>query len=261
VARYKVRLDDGSEIVLELQAVKDWYTQGLLTRDSPVLKPGSSQWLPLVRALQLVDPGSSRALPKTSPPPAPRRSGDGGGAGAALRMALVLLVAAGVVAGGLYAWSLRGDAAAVEAPTVTAAPQLTLDQLREQSVANVTREVPLFGAATAEKLVRSSEAQALSPEEAFRRGFGAAVRGVSKLKPAEARELSSLTSSVYARVSAGERSKIGAYLEKLKSGRPTTAQEDRDAAAVWKRGLTGFPAAKLARLQELYAGAIDAGLR
>ncbi len=51
--QHKVRLDDGSEIALDLQAVKDWYAQGLLKRDSPVLKPGAKQWLPLDRALDL----------------------------------------------------------------------------------------------------------------------------------------------------------------------------------------------------------------
>jgi hypothetical protein len=51
--RHKVRLDDGSEIDLDVQAIKDWYAQGLLKRDSPVLKPGAKQWLPLNRALDL----------------------------------------------------------------------------------------------------------------------------------------------------------------------------------------------------------------
>ena len=40
---------------LDLQAVKDWRSQGLLTRESPVLKPGSKKWLPLHQALELQD--------------------------------------------------------------------------------------------------------------------------------------------------------------------------------------------------------------
>ena len=42
---YKVRLGDGSEIgPMDLEALKTWYTQGLIGRDSPVLKPGSQRW-------------------------------------------------------------------------------------------------------------------------------------------------------------------------------------------------------------------------
>ncbi len=260
MARYKVRLDDGSEINLELQAVKDWYTQGLLTRDSPVLKPGSSQWVPLVRALQLVEPsaGSPKPAPGPSPPPFPRPRAGGEGSGLAARVALLVVVGGGAVFG---AWQLlgRGESTA-QAPPPTLEPRLSLDQLRAQSVEVIAREVPLFPAATADRLVRSSEAQAMAPEEAFRRGFSAAARGASSLPATEAREMSSLTSTAYSRVSAKERSLMGAYLGKVRIGRPTTQAEDREASAIMKRALQGFPAARLARIQQLYAKAIESGL-
>ncbi len=75
---YKVRLDDGSEIDLDLQAVKDWRTQGLLKRDSPVLKPGSKRWLPLHEALELQDLRSASqkrvaAQKRGEPVPEPKR--------------------------------------------------------------------------------------------------------------------------------------------------------------------------------------------
>jgi hypothetical protein len=258
MARYKVRLDDGSEIVLELQAVKDWYTQGLLTRDSPVLKPGTSQWLPLVRALNLVSAPPAPG-PSARPAAGPRRRAASPSLGAALRLALVLLVATGVA---LLAWRFwpAGSAPAAAAPSIEPDPRRTLDHLRAESVAAVVREVPLFSEATADRLVRLSEAQALAPEEAFRRGFRFAALGISFLSSTEAREMSSLTAAAYARVSARERSQLGAYLEKVKSNRVTTPQEDRDAAAIMTRALRGFPAARLARIQQLYGKAIEASL-
>ncbi len=259
MARYKVRLDDGSEIVLELQAVKDWYTQGLLTRDSPVLKPGTSQWLPLVRALQLVPPAAPAESAPSRPVAGPRPRASASSAGPALRLALVLLVATGVAGLAWRFWPARSEAAP-SAPATTLDPRTSLDRLRAESVSSVTREVPLFSEASAERLVRQSEAQALAPEDAFRRGFRAATLGISSLPPAEAREMSSLTSAAYARVSARERAQMGAYLDKVKSQRGTTPKEDRDAAAIMKRALKGFPAARLARIQQLYEKAIEAGL-
>jgi hypothetical protein len=64
---YKVRLPDGSEIGnMALDSVREWYSQGLLSRDSPVLKPGSKTWQPLAQAVDLKDmkapaPGRRRA--------------------------------------------------------------------------------------------------------------------------------------------------------------------------------------------------------
>src|SRR5262245_28676729 len=53
---YKVRLADGSEIgPMDLQAVRNWYAQGLLETTSPVLKPDSKNWAPLAEVIELVD--------------------------------------------------------------------------------------------------------------------------------------------------------------------------------------------------------------
>lgn len=53
---YKVRIADGSEIgPMDLQAVRNWYAQGLLESDSPVLAPGAAHWVPLAKAIDLVD--------------------------------------------------------------------------------------------------------------------------------------------------------------------------------------------------------------
>jgi hypothetical protein len=68
---YKVRIADGSEIgPMDLEAVKSWYAQGLLQKDSGVLKPGSNRWSTLAQVLDL----------KGSTKPAARSSTNGGGA-------------------------------------------------------------------------------------------------------------------------------------------------------------------------------------
>lgn len=59
---YKVRIADGSEIgPMDLEAVRNWYAQGLLETDSPVLAPGSKHWVPLAKAIDLVDLRGRRA--------------------------------------------------------------------------------------------------------------------------------------------------------------------------------------------------------
>jgi hypothetical protein len=45
---YKVRLGDGSEIgPMDLPALKTWIAQGLVDRDSPVMRPGTRRWTSL----------------------------------------------------------------------------------------------------------------------------------------------------------------------------------------------------------------------
>jgi hypothetical protein len=105
---YKVRLDDGSEIDLDLQAVKDWRTQGLLKRDSPVLKPGSKRWLPLHQALELQDLRSAsqkRAAAERRGEPIPepsRRRGPARRQTWRTVLAGILLIAA--AGGGAFFW-------------------------------------------------------------------------------------------------------------------------------------------------------------
>src|SRR5258708_24577229 len=56
---YKVRLGDGSEIgPLDVSAVREWYQQGLITRKSAVLTPGSKRWTTLAEVAELKDLGA-----------------------------------------------------------------------------------------------------------------------------------------------------------------------------------------------------------
>ncbi len=59
---YKIRLDDGSEIgPMDLQAVKDWLAQGLITKESMVQRPGANRWARAAEVLDLKDLGGRSA--------------------------------------------------------------------------------------------------------------------------------------------------------------------------------------------------------
>src|SRR5258706_2138641 len=73
---YKLRLPDGSEIgPMDLQAVKDWYTQGLVSKNDAVLKPGAKTWSKVGEVLELQDlrTGKRAAVAPTPAPVARRR--------------------------------------------------------------------------------------------------------------------------------------------------------------------------------------------
>lgn len=67
---YKVRLPDGSEIgPLSLEELKDWLARGLIGRDSPVLRPNGSRWLPLREVIKVQGPAPQRATGGAGPSP------------------------------------------------------------------------------------------------------------------------------------------------------------------------------------------------
>ncbi|HET7290938.1 MAG TPA: hypothetical protein VFM88_00805 [Vicinamibacteria bacterium] len=136
----------------------------------------------------------------------------------------------------------------------------TMARLLEQSVDAVTRDVPLLSRATAEALLRESSAQMMAPEQAFRRGFQLAGAGLPGLPAAEAQEIGALTAAAYAGLSAKDRTRLAAYLERVRADQPTLPQEDREMAALTKRALLQLNAARLGRIQELYGKAIAAGI-
>ena len=71
---WKVRLGDGSEIgPMDLSALRTWLAQGLVDRDSPVMRPGSRKWTPLGTVPELK--GVVGARPKAAARPARARPG------------------------------------------------------------------------------------------------------------------------------------------------------------------------------------------
>jgi hypothetical protein len=67
---YKIRINDGSEIgPMDLASVRSWYSQGLIGRDSPVLKPGAKRWSTLAQVAELKDLAGPARKKKSSARP------------------------------------------------------------------------------------------------------------------------------------------------------------------------------------------------
>lgn len=59
-AAFKVRLKDGTEMgPLDVQMLRSWYQQGMVTRESKVRPVGSKQWVPLFQAVDIQDWGAA----------------------------------------------------------------------------------------------------------------------------------------------------------------------------------------------------------
>jgi hypothetical protein len=78
---YLIRLGDGSEIgPMDLKAVKDWYTQGLIGPESPVRPPGARAWSTARAVLDKTSAGSRRLGAGPKAPTSPARASAAGGA-------------------------------------------------------------------------------------------------------------------------------------------------------------------------------------
>jgi hypothetical protein len=54
MAAFKVRLEDGSEMgPLDMEMLRSWYQQGLVTRGSKVRRTNGKQWVPLTDAVDI----------------------------------------------------------------------------------------------------------------------------------------------------------------------------------------------------------------
>jgi hypothetical protein len=75
VKGYKIRISDGSEIgPMDLQGVRDWYTQGLIAKDSLVFSPSLNRWVPLQQVLAASPAGGAGSGGGVSRSPTPPRS-------------------------------------------------------------------------------------------------------------------------------------------------------------------------------------------
>jgi hypothetical protein len=69
---YKVRLGDGSEIgPMDLDTLRGWYVQGLISRESPVMLPGTSRWTTLGETSEIRAFKSGSGRPSSPRRPAP----------------------------------------------------------------------------------------------------------------------------------------------------------------------------------------------
>lgn len=130
----------------------------------------------------------------------------------------------------------------------------------QQALQRVIAEVPHLSPRSAETLMGRSAAGVLEPPEVFRRSWDLASRGLYALNRTEARELSTLTSAVYARVPGRERARLGAYVARVRERESTTVALDQEMCGVMKGAVDKLPALQRERLQILFDKAIAAGL-
>jgi hypothetical protein len=272
---YKVKMDDGTQVgPMTLESLEGWFRQGLVRHDNLVQRPGSYNWVPLSEVL--ARDVKKAAQPKKAPPPAPapqptrprspaiRPEPEGEApalalAGPALKLLAPLVLVVAVAGGGFVAYrALLQERKPTETPPPTPDAQELLAAERAKAIEAAVDETPQLSRETIELLMSQGDSQILEPHETFRRAQWLVFRGVGALAPAESRELGALMQSVYAALSANERSRLGAYLNKLKSGVMTTLDDDREQAAVMKKGVSKLPPQRRARLQVLFDKAIRA---
>lgn len=161
----------------------------------------------------------------------------------------------------VVAWAPESEPAATLTALAAGVPQGgVVAGRRAQAIEAVTSAAPQLSPAAAELLMARSGAQILEPREAFRRGQSLAVRGLPSLSQAEQREVGGLIQSVYAALGARERSRLAAYLEKLRARRPTTPEEDEAMSVAMKSSVLKLSRARRARLQALFEKALRAAL-
>ncbi len=130
----------------------------------------------------------------------------------------------------------------------------------QTAVQRVTLEVPALTAAAAELLMARSEAKVLEPDQAFRRSFEALANALPTWKAGEAQEMGRLIASCYATLSARERTRLQAYVDKVQKHQLTNPQEDREMSQIMKAAVLRLPEAKRTRLQALYQRAVEAAV-
>jgi uncharacterized protein DUF4339 len=126
----------------------------------------------------------------------------------------------------------------------------------QQAVQKVTREVPQLTAPAAEALMGRSEAKVLEPDQAFRRSIDALVKVLPTLTAPETQELGQLTTATYAGLAWKDRTRLSAYVERVRANQGTTPQEDREMSALMKMAFLKLPAGQRLRLQAFYEKAL-----
>ena len=128
-----------------------------------------------------------------------------------------------------------------------------------QAIEAARAQIPYLRPQTIE-LVLSKSPVALEPAEVFRRAHVAAERARPGLPTHVAAEIDTLTGAAAAALDAAEGERLRGYFESLRSGTATAAYQDKDAIWLMSRGVRRLSGEQLARMEQLFADAIAAGL-
>jgi hypothetical protein len=167
----------------------------------------------------------------------------------------------GWMAFGLVAWMPEASASrpdGLEALARGLAARGLLAVRLRSAVEAVALGVPHLSGPAAEQLMAQSQARVLEPDQAFRRSLAALARLLPSLSKEETRELTGLTTATYATVPWADRSRLASYVERVRKGETTRAEEDREMAALMKAAVDRLTPTQRLRLQAYYEKAIRA---
>jgi hypothetical protein len=125
-----------------------------------------------------------------------------------------------------------------------------------QAVEAAVAAVPHLSVPAAEQLMAQSEARVLEPDQAFRRSLQALAENIAALSPAEKNELGRLTTATYAGVPWKDRTRLAAYVERVRKGETTPPEEDRAMAALLGEAESRLSGEGRLKLQGFYEKAI-----
>jgi hypothetical protein len=158
----------------------------------------------------------------------------------------------------LVAWAPEGTGAAdLEALASGASSRGDLATRLQQAVQAATLEVPVLTPAAAELLMARSEAKMLEPDQAFRRSFDAVASALSAWNRNDSQELGKLIASCYQGLTGRDRTRLAAYVEKVRAHQLTSPQEDREMQQLMKSAVLRLPAGRRLRLQALFERAVQ----
>jgi hypothetical protein len=119
-------------------------------------------------------------------------------------------------------------------------------------------DVPHLDRATAERLMQASGAQILEPPDLLRRSYERLGRGLGALSPSEKSELTALHGALYASLGGADRQRLASYVDRARERQPLAASDDQAILPVLRAAVGKLPAARRARLQQLFAKAVAA---
>jgi hypothetical protein len=125
-----------------------------------------------------------------------------------------------------------------------------------QAVEAAVAEVPHLSVPAAEQLMAQSEARVLEPDQAFRRSLQALAENIGSLTPAEKKELSRLTTATYSGVPWKERTRLDAYVARVRRGEITPPDEDKAMAELLRSAESRLSSEGRLKLQGFYEKAI-----
>ena len=137
----------------------------------------------------------------------------------------------------------------------------TLTPAAAAAIAAASEQLPHLRTETIELIMASSAHPALAPPEVFRLAGDAIERGRAALGESSAAELDRLTEALTAQLPRAERTRLGAYLERVRARAATAPYEDKEAVWLMARAARRLPADQLARLQELFGRATALALQ